>query len=100
MVQQRTEFPELEAIRDDLDRQRHEAQKQINDGIYNGKPDAAAEQWRARVSKAIEELNYVLDFFLTIRFRQSQAWQWWQTAAIFIVILLSLILSIFAVWRG
>lgn len=97
---QRTEFPELEALRDDLDRQRYEAQRAINDALYHGKTDVASEQQHARVSKTLEEIRYVLNFFDTVRFKQAQSWQAWQTVALITVTALALLLSIFSVWRG
>lgn len=96
----RTEFPDLEALRGELERQQHEALRQINDGLSQGKPDSGAEQWYSRVTRQWEQLNYVLNFFEMVRFRQSQNWQNWQTVAVIIVALLALVLSAFSVWRG
>jgi hypothetical protein len=59
-VDKRTEFPALEARKSDLEHQHWEATKQVNDGVYTGKLDAAVENWLRRIREELDELNYVL----------------------------------------
>lgn len=96
----RTEFPYIEARRADLEHQHYEASKQADDAARGGKPDGAAQEWLKNIRAELGEVNYVLDYFQMIRYRNDQGWRAWQTIAMIAVVLLSLALSIFSIVRG
>ena len=59
-MDRRSEFPALDARKSDLQLQHNEAQKQLNDAVYQGKHDPAVEHWIARIREELDELTYVL----------------------------------------
>jgi len=98
--QPRYEFPIHRARRHQIEGEYYRAKRRVESQSDAGNADSGTAALMERYWEELQELIVMLNYFDELNYRESQGWRSWQTIILIIVAALSIVLSLFSIWRG